>query len=75
MSKIVTVGVVLAAALAMVGCETATTGCVSAPPAYRIENQRIVLDSPFALQIGLTEYAKAFGEVTTRARGSGRRTH
>ena len=74
MSKIVTVGIVLAAALAMVGCETVTTGCVSAPP-YRIENQRIVLDSPFALEIGSTEYAKAFGEVTTRARGSGRRTH
>ena len=75
MSKIVTVGIVLAAALAMVGCETMSAGGVSAPPAYRIENRKIVLDSPFALQIGSTEYAKAFGEVTTRARGSGRRTH
>ena len=62
MNKIVTVGIVLAAALAMVGCETMSTGGVSAPP-YRIENQRIVLDSPFALQIGSTEYAKAFGDL------------
>ena len=62
MNKLVTVGIVLAAALAMVGCETMSTGGVSAPP-YRIENQRIVLDSPFALQIGSTEYAKAFGDL------------
>ena len=62
MSKIVTVGVVLAAALAMVGCETMSAGCVSSP-SYRIENQRIVLDSPFALEIGSTEYAKAFGDL------------
>ena len=62
MNKLVTVGVVLAAALAMVGCETMTTGGVSAPP-YRIENQRIVLESPFALEIGSTEYAKAFGDL------------
>ena len=62
MNKIATVGVVLAAALAMVGCETMSAGGVSAPP-YRIENQRIVLDSPFALQIGSTEYAKAFGDL------------
>ena len=63
MSKIVTVGIVLAAALAMVGCETVTTGCVGTPPAYRVENQKIVLDSPFALEIGSTEYAKAFGDL------------
>lgn len=47
----------------------AMTGCVSAPPAfsapsaYRIENRKIVLDSPFALEIGSTEYAKAFGDL------------
>ena len=63
MNKIVIVGIVLAATLAMVGCETVTTGCVSAPPTYRIENQRIVLDSPFALEIGSAEYAKAFGDL------------
>ena len=63
MNKLVAVGVVLAATLAMVGCETVTTGCVSAPPAYRIENRKIVLDSPFALEIGSTEYAKAFGDL------------
>ena len=62
MSKIVTVGIVLAAALAMVGCETMSAGGVSAP-AYRIENQKIVLDSPFVLEIGSTEYAKAFGDL------------
>ena len=62
MNKIVTVGIMLAAALAMVGCETMSAGGVSAPP-YRIENQRIVLDSPFALEIGSTEYAKAFGDL------------
>ena len=62
MNKIVTVGIVLAAALAMVGCETMSAGCVSSP-SYRIENQRIVLDSPFALEIGSTEYAKAFGDL------------
>ena len=45
MNKIVTVGVVLA----VVGCETMSTGCVSTPPAYRVENRKIVLDSPFAL--------------------------
>ena len=38
------------------------TGCVSAP-SYRIESQRIVLDSPFALEIGSTDYAKAFGDL------------
>ena len=59
MNKIVTVGIVLAA----VGCETVTTGCVSAPPAYRIENRKIVLDSPFVLEIGSTEYAQAFGDL------------
>ena len=62
MNKMIAVGVLLAVALAMVGCETVTMGCVSAPP-YRIENQRIVLDSPFALEIGSTEYAKAFGDL------------
>ena len=31
MNKLVTVGVVLAATLAMVGCETMSTGGVSAP--------------------------------------------
>ena len=40
-----------------------TTGCVSTPSAYRVENQKIVLDSPFALEIGSTEYAKAFGDL------------
>lgn len=39
------------------------TGCVSAPPAYKVENGKIVLDSPFALEIGSTEYAKAFGDL------------
>ena len=39
------------------------TGCVSAPSAYRIENRKIVLDSPFALEIGSTEYAKVFGDL------------
>ena len=62
MNKIVTVGVLLAAALAMVGCETVTTGCVSAS-SYRVENRKIVLDSPFALEIGSTEYAKEFGDL------------
>ena len=38
------------------------TGCVSTP-AYRVENQKIVLDSPFALEIGSTEYAKEFGDL------------
>ena len=71
MKKLVTVGIVLAATLAMVGCETVTTGCVSAPPAYRIENQKIVLDSPFVLEIGSTEYAKAFGDlIETSARAN-----
>lgn len=32
-------------------------------PAYRVEDGRIVLDSPFALEIGSTEYAKAFGKL------------
>ena len=62
MNKMVTVGIVLAAALAMVGCETMSAGGVSAP-SYRVENQKIVLDSPFALEIGSTEYAKAFGDL------------
>ena len=39
------------------------TGCVSAPPACRVENQKIVLDSPFVLEIGSTEYAKEFGDL------------
>jgi len=36
------------------------SGCVSAPK-YVIENGRIVVDSPFDLEIGSTEYAKALG--------------
>ena len=31
--------------------------------AYRVEDGRIILDSPFALEIGSTEYAKAFGKL------------
>ena len=51
-------------AVAVAGLAVAvTTGCVSAPPAYRVENQRIVLGSPFALEIGSTEYAKSFGDL------------
>ena len=58
-------------AVSVVGLAFAmSAGCVSAPP-YRIENQRIVLDSPFALQIGSTEYAKAFGDlIQTSARAN-----
>ena len=36
------------------------SGCVSAPK-YVIEDGRIVVDSPFDLEIGSTEYAKALG--------------
>ena len=39
------------------------TECVSAPSAYRVENRKIVLDSPFALEVGSAEYAKAFGDL------------
>ena len=56
-TKSVFVAAVASLAVAM------TTGCVSTPPAYRVENQRIVLDSPFVLEIGSTEYAKAFGDL------------
>ena len=59
MNKIVTVGRVLA----MVGCEMMSAGCVSTPSAYRVEGRKIVLDSPFALEIGSTDYAKAFGDL------------
>ena len=57
MNKTVFAAVVTSVAVGVV------TGCVSAPPAYRIENRKIVLDSPFALEIGSTEYAKAFGDL------------
>ena len=36
------------------------SGCVSAPK-YVVEDGRIVVDSPFDLEIGSTEYAKALG--------------
>ena len=36
------------------------SGCVNAPK-YGIEDGRIVVDSPFDLEIGSTEYAKALG--------------
>ena len=37
--------------------------CHMASAAYRIEGGRIVLDSPFALEIGSTEYCAAFGNL------------
>ena len=40
------------------------SGCVSAPK-YVIEDGRIVVDSPFDLEIGSTEYAKALGFTQT----------
>jgi hypothetical protein len=36
--------------------------CASVPP-YCVLDRKVVLDSPFALQIGSTEYAEAFGDL------------
>ena len=38
------------------------SGCASAPKCV-VENGRIVVDSPFDLEIGSTEYAKMFGSL------------
>lgn len=38
------------------------SGCASEPP-YRVADDKIVIDTPFALQIGSTEYAAAFGDL------------
>jgi hypothetical protein len=38
------------------------SGCASVPP-YGVVDGKIVIDSPFALQIGSTEYAEAFGDL------------
>ncbi len=43
------------AALALLGCASA--------PKYRVERGSIIVDSPFDLEIGSTEYAQTFGDL------------
>ncbi len=40
----------------------ALSGCVCAPK-YRVERGSIIVDSPFDLEIGSTEYAQSFGDL------------
>ena len=51
------------AATALIGAAVmALSGCLSTPKCI-VENGRIVVDSPFDLEIGSTEYAKMFGSL------------